>query len=293
MQNLELSNEEIALIKAKRGNDLNLKKETLVKEAKETIEKELVENQKEVDAYKKYLTDLNNANMSKGCGEIVFELVITQIKKQRVPYFYEGGERFNLQPIEYTIEKCEIKYIGETVKFQMKHMDVFDDGETYETNYHGDTPEEDGAYRVDAEYTISVDEHTSGGYFRKSYGFKMSIDGLTSTGNRSNGKNISNPKTVLKKILEDIELKKTILKREENVKSLQERALKEVTKLFPNAKLSQCSGKIEIKFANSITLDVRYYNDEESESGVKLSIEKVGSLWNVDAVELGKVLAKL
>jgi hypothetical protein len=294
MQNLELSKEEIALIKAKRGNDLNLKKETLVKEAKEKIEEELTENQKEVVAYKKYLNDLNNANMSKGCGEIVFELEITQIKKQQVPYFYDGTERFNLQPIEYTIEKCEIKYVGETVKFQMKHMDAFDDGETYETNYHGNTPEEDGAYRVDAEYSISVSEHTTGSYhYPISQGFKMSIDGLSSTGNRSNGKNITNPKTVLKKILEDIELKKTILKAEENKRSLSERALKEVTKLFPNTKLSQNDKKIEIKFANSITLDVRYYDDSESESGVKLSIEKVGGLWNADAVELGNLLAKL
>jgi len=295
MQNLELSKEEIDLITEKRANDLNLKKTNAIKSAEETINKRVLENNKKVEAYKKSFNDLVESTMTKGCGEIKFSLDIEPYEKTETPFFFgDGLDKTTLTPITYTLHSCKIKYIGETVKFQMKHMDSFDDGETYETNYNGDTPEEDGAYRVDAEYTISVDEHTSGsGYFPTNHGFKMSINGLTSTGNRSNGKNISNPKTVLKKILEDIELKKTILKHEENKRSLNERALKEVIKLFPNTTLSQYSGKIEIKFANSITLDVRYYDDEVSESGIKLSIEKVGGLWNADAVEIGNLLAKL
>ena len=291
MENLNLSKEEIAIIKERRANDLTLKKNEAIAKAKETISEYIAESNRKADEYKKHLDMLNEASMSKGCGEILFELVTEVINDEEVPYFYgEGLDMTKLKPIKYSTTRCSIKYKGETVKHQFMYID--EDGD--KMNYYGEDPVGKGAFRVDATYSVEVYEHTTGyGFSQKNHGFKMKIDGLVYCSNerRDVGKKLTNPKTVVAKIKEDIQLRKRLIESDENSRSLKSRAISMVKLEFPNADVSEYNNNITVTFENGSSVEMRYY--DEGEEGINLVTSRVTAPSKMNPIELGNNLKKM
>ena len=290
---LELSQDEIALIESKRAEKQKELEESYegkraIEDAKNTIAKYKEEDAKELEAYQKYANELNKASNGN------FELVVKELKCEEIPYFYkEGLERENLKAINYTRTSCSINYIGETVKHEFFHID--EDGD--KMRYYGKDPIGDGAFRNEAKYSVSVSEHTSGySYSKKNYGFKMSINGLQKEPheNRSNGKKITNAKTVIKKIQDDIEYRKSLVERDDFSRSLKSRALEIVNIFFPNAKdISEYKSKITVRFENGSSVEMRYYDDEESVTGVKLTTSSISAPSNASPLAIGNILKEL
>ena len=291
METLKLSKEEIAIIKEKRANDINEREDKAIQSAKNTIAEYIAQSNRMADMYKKHLDMLNKASMSKGCGVILFELVTEVINDEEVPYFYgEGLEKTELKAIKYSTTRCTIKYKGDSVKHELCYVD--EDGDTMK--YYGDTPEEDKAFRTNAEYTVDVYEHTTGyGYSKNNHGFKMKINGLVYCPNerRDVGQKLTNPKTVLSKIQDDIQLRKDIMEREEYNNSLEARVTSMVELAFPKAKVSIYDRKVTARFENGASIEMRYYDNEEE--GIELVTSKVSAPSKSNPIEIGKFLEKM
>jgi len=284
---MELTKAEIELINEKRANDLDLRKASVIASVEETIAKCLVEYDKKSDAYHKYVNLLNEASLSKGCGTRLFDLVVTEFEASETPFFYDNdSNRVNLEPIKYTGRRFEIKFLGETVESEYSYY-IDEDGDEM-VDYYG---KEKNSYKKNHKYTISVEEHIVFKYHRKNYGFKMNISGLTTGNHARHGKNITNPKTVVTKIKEDIEMRKRVIENTIRTNSLKERAINEAKIFFPNATISEYDNKLTAKFENGTSIEMNYY-DVDNEVGVKFVTNKV-SVYGFDPIALGNMLQTL
>jgi hypothetical protein len=285
---MELTKVEIELINEKRANDLDLKEASAIASAENVVAKYMLEYAKRLDVHQKFVSQLNDASMSKGCGTRLFDLVVTEFEHSEIPFFYDNdSNQVKLDPINYTGRRFSIKFLGETV--ESEHSYYIDEEGDERIDYRN---EQKDSYKKNIQYSISVDEHTTGyGFGSKNYGFKMTVNGLLNGARRDNGKNITNPKTVLSKIKDDIDMRKIIIKAEKLKDSLKERAIKEAKAFFPNAKISEYEGKITATFENGTSIEVRYY-DADDKIGVKFTTNKV-SVYGIDPIALGNMLQTL
>lgn len=287
---MELTKAEIDLINEKRANDLELKKASAIASVEKTIARYKAEEDKKFDAYQKFTNQLNDASMSKGCGTRLFDFVVVESEKFETPSFYDNDNNMvNLDPIAYTSRKFRIVFLGETVESEYTYF-IDEEGDEC-MDYSGNAT---NTYKKDVVYIITVEEHKTGSSYReKNYGFKMNINGLfyNLETRSNNGKNISNPNTVISKINEDIEMRKRMIENTITKNSLKERAMLEVETLFPNTQISEYDSKITIKFDNGTSIECYYYDDNNG-VGVRFVTNKV-SAYGVDLIALGNMLQTL
>lgn len=285
---MELTKAEIELIQEKRANDLDLRKATAIALANKTIADYLLVDSEKSDAYNKYVNLLNEASMSKGCGTRLFDLVVTEFEHSETPSHYDNEtNRVNLEPIKCIRRRFEIKFLGETV--ETEHSYYLDEDGDERIDYRG---VEKNTYKKINTYFISVEKHITGhGFGSLDNGFKMNISGLLTDKNsrRDNGKNITNPKTVITKIKEDIDMRKRAIENKIRENSLKDRAINEAKTMFPNAKISEYDNRITATFENGTSIECRYYDEND---GVKFVTDKVHA-YGVDPIALGNILQTL
>jgi len=121
----------------------------------------------------------------------------------------------------------------------------------------------------------------------------MKINGLVYCPNerRDVGQKLTNPKTVLSKIQDDIQLRKDIMEREEYNNSLEARVTSMVELAFPKAKVSIYDRKVTARFENGASIEMRYYDNEEE--GIELVTSKVSAPSKSNPIEIGKFLEKM